>query len=71
MTVPGGDYLVFISVDFQRYSQEVTTKGTYIIKPIFFSCFLNISETTIIETFVYSLKETGEIAVPKTQVLTS
>ena len=35
LTVPRGDYLVFI-VDFQRYSQEVTTKGTYIIKPIFF-----------------------------------
>lgn len=47
MTVPHGDYLVFISVDVQRYSEEVTTKGTYIIKPLFlFPKYL--SETTVI-----------------------
>lgn len=42
VTVPHDDNLVFISA-----SEEVTTKSTYIIKP-FFSCSLNISETTII-----------------------
>lgn len=36
VTVPHDDNLVFISADFQRYSEEVITKSTYIIKPFFF-----------------------------------
>lgn len=31
VTVPGGDYLVFIRVDFQRYSETVTTEVPHIV----------------------------------------